>query len=150
MWGFIALIIIVAIAFGITLHEAFWGIIAFCVGLGIFLLISALFGYGIFAGAALIKKYNTPQAKAARKIKRKQAIADSVSGAGILLWVFSPLLSAVLAVLVATTIGKDPNNAELAKILGCIAFIIPLLFFFGGLVWFIRYARNLANKKPRK
>lgn len=150
MWGFIAFIIIVAIAFGVTLHEAFWGIIAFCVGLAVFLIICALFGYGIFAGNALIKKYNTPQAKAARKTKRKQALADSLSEAAVLLWIFSPLLSAVLAILVETTIGKDPNNAELATILGCIAFIVPLLFFFGGLVWFIRYARNLANKKPRK
>lgn len=150
MWGFIALIIIVAIAFSITLHEAFWGIVVFCVGLALFLVISALFGYGLFAGTALIKKYNTPQAKAARKINRKQALVDSLPGAVVLLWVFSPLLSAVLAVLVATTIGKDPNNAELANILGCIAFIVPLLFFFGGLVWFVRHARKLANKKPRK
>ena len=33
MWSFIALIIIVAIMFGITLHEAFWGIIGALVGL---------------------------------------------------------------------------------------------------------------------
>lgn len=150
MWGFIALIIIVAIAFGITLHEAFWGIIAFCVGLFIFLMVSALFGYGIFASTALIKKYNTPQTKTIRKVKRERALRDGVSEAVVILWVFLPLLAAILSVLIATTIGKDPNNAELTKILECVAIIVPFLLFLGGLVWFIRYARNLSNKKPRK
>lgn len=33
LWGFIALIIIVSIIFGVTLHEAFWGIIATIAGI---------------------------------------------------------------------------------------------------------------------
>ena len=41
MWGFIAFIILVAIIFGVSLHEAFWGIVAFA---GVVCLVSLAFG----------------------------------------------------------------------------------------------------------
>lgn len=50
IWGFIALIIIVAIMFGVTLHEAFWGIIA---AFGVLCAIG--WGFGTKSGKTFVK-----------------------------------------------------------------------------------------------
>lgn len=148
MWVFLALIIIVSIALGISLHDAFWGIIAFCAGGIILLIISALFGCGIFAGAALIKRYNTPQAKAVRKAKRKKAASEATeelySLAMVLLWVSLPILSCVLLVAISTVIREYAGIDWLASLIGALAFIVPIPILLGSLLW---YGRRLLNKK---
>lgn len=148
MWGFLALIIIVSIALGISLHDALWGIIAFCAGGIVLLIVSALFGYGIFAGAALIKRYNTPQAKAIRKIKRKRAASEAAEGlfsfAMVLLWVSLPILSCVLLAAISNVIREYAGIDWLASLIGALAVIVPILILIGILFW---YGRRLLNKK---
>ena len=50
MWGFIAFVIIISIMFGVTLHEAFWGIIAFS---GV--LCALGWGFGTESGKKFVK-----------------------------------------------------------------------------------------------
>jgi hypothetical protein len=151
MWGFLAFIIIVAIALGVTLQQAFWGIVTFCIGLVVFLIVSALFGYGVFTGAALIKKYNTPEAKAARKIKRRQALSDAAVTIVIFLWFASPWLAAILPSLIASTIGKDAQYESLAVVVENIVAIGCLTIFFCGILWAILFVRDMRRKnQPQK
>lgn len=145
MWGFLAFIIIVSIALGISLHDAFWGIIAFCAGGIALLIICALCGYGIFAGAARIKQYNTPQAKALRKAKRKKAIKDNLVDAGVLLWIMAPFGLGVLFACLSSTI--DPYDQPLKTIVASLTIIAPILFIIASVLFLIMCADSTPGKK---
>ena len=87
----LAFIALIAVIFGVTMHEAFWGIVAFC-ALGFLASVVVLF---IKAGATRIGNkiayLKTPQGKAEQK-KKAKSILNDIFEAFLVLCLFSPLI----------------------------------------------------------
>lgn len=101
MLDLLALVILLSIALGVSLHDAFWGIVAFSIGVTIlFILIIVLYICGIQLQISLYKAF-TPQARATRAAKRKKELKNDAFSALVFLWLASPLLIGVLLALLA-------------------------------------------------
>ena len=108
---------LVAVIFGVSMHEAFWGIMAF-IGGAILFAIAKLF---IEAYIERINKkiaYNkTPAGKAARKAKQQNIIGGLFSGIVVFL-LFAPLLIGIFI----TLVFKDfSSNYPLATLIISVA-----------------------------
>lgn len=121
MLEFLLFIAIIAVIFGVSMHQAFWGLIAF--------IVCAFFAYIVvlFIQAEVERKkrkqafYKTPEGQLVKQRKqelRKKDFMDDLSGALFLLVFFSPFL---LAILMLTTFKEFSENNLLATMIICIA-----------------------------
>lgn len=57
MWAFIGFVVLIAIIFGVTLHDAFWGIVTFIIG---FIIVCIAIN-ALDAGISWLSKPATPK-----------------------------------------------------------------------------------------
>lgn len=142
MLELLVLVILVAIAFGISLQSAFWGIVLFSIGLTILYILFGLGKIGFLVIGEKYRQWSAPEAKKARVAKRKQEVRDGLTGIVvfllIVLWVVSPV---AVYLLLKWLVGDLTFDYPLLVILIC---ALPLV---GGVFMFRRYALNLLAKK---
>lgn len=129
IWAFIGLIVLISIITGVSLHDAFWGIVAFAGGVTVFFVALAIIYYTSSAVAKKIKAANTPEGRKIRALKRHQRIADAKNDATIglmFLWAVSPLLIAVLLATTADSFTKDHPQVYLLAVAPFIAGLVSL------------------------
>lgn len=117
----LAFIALVAVIFGVSMHQAFWGIVAFVVGA----FIAAIATFYAKAKTEQLKErnafYKTRQGQLVKQRKqelKKRAFMDDLSSALFLLLFFSPFL---LATLMCTVFKEFSENNLLATMIICIA-----------------------------
>lgn len=131
MLEFLAVVALIAIAFGVSLQSAFWGIIAFVVGVIGVCIVLTFVDVGVSVIASRIRYNQTLAAKQAKQIKaakRKQAIKNGAIEGLAMLTVASPLLvGALLALTCPDFTDKYPIQtfmiAALPLIFGAVALI---------------------------
>lgn len=120
---FLILIILISIAFGVSLQSAFWGVVAFAVGAFVLFIVAGALGLGV---CALTTKLKTA--------KTRQKIGDTIEGLILFLLILLPFALGLLLVPLSN------GNTALALLLVALPFCAELF-------WFYRYAQKLLNKK---
>ena len=144
MLELLALVILVAIVLGISLQNAFWGIVLFSIGLTILYILFGLGKIGFLVIGEKYRQWSAPEAKKTRAVKRKQEVKDGLTGVVvfllIVLWIVSPV---VVYILLKWLVGDSTFDYPLLVILLC---AMPLV---GGVLMFRKYALNLLTKKKQ-
>lgn len=136
MFELLILIILISIVFGVSLHSAFWGLVAFSVGAIALYIVAAIVGLGASVIIDKFKQANTPKAKQIRRAKWSQKLSSVLEGILIFLLAIAPfILGALLASL---------SNGNLF-----VALILAALPFCAELFWLYKYAQKLLDKKQR-
>lgn len=128
----LAFIALVAIIFGVSMHQAFWGIIAFIVGCFI-LSVVVLF---IEAFATRTKK----KIDYLKSPKKQAEIKDKMKWRLIWLYVWVVILSPWIVAILLAVYLPEVTPDWLLIILAFLPFVI-------GLTWFIVYAKRLLKKE---
>ena len=144
IWATIGIIVLVSIIFGVSLQEAFWGIVTFVALLTLFFI-----ALGIIYSISLktiqkVKASNTPAGQKAKELKRQKRIIeaknDAMSGL-VFLWIVSPLL---IAVLLATTSNSFTVDHPL------LTFAIAAAPFFAGIIGLFIFGTKVKSGKEKK
>lgn len=134
MVEFLALVILVSIALGISLQNALWGIIAFIVGSVLVLILTSVLGLGGTFLFYKVKRSQTPQAKAARKQKFVNDLPGKLLGL-----LFAWPLIAILAFYFAIGTEEIENHIGIVLAIAFIPFVI-------GLIMFLVHVAGVVNK----
>ena len=132
MFEILILVILISIAFGVSLQSAFWGLVVFAVGAFLLFIVAGITGLGVSIIIEKAKQANTQKAKQARKARVKQKVNDAIEGILLFLLLILPFpLGVLLAVLTGGNI-----------IFAALPFCAELFFFY-------KYAQKLLDKKQR-
>lgn len=136
MWDLIAFIVLVAIIFGVSLHDAFIGIIVFILGFILFIILLILARLGFAIGHYKLRQLlyspqhvETEEEKAQRKIlkaeQRKKNIKSEIAGGLVALWLFSPW---ILVILLSTTFKEFSDKNSWVYIFALLPYLLPIGF----------------------
>lgn len=144
IWAIIGIIVLVSIIFGVSLHDAFWGIVIFVTLLTLFFIVLGIVFSISLKTIERIKASNTPEGRKAKELKRQKRIIeaknDAMSGL-VFLWIVSPFL---IAVLLATTSNSFTVDHPL------LTFAIAATPFFAGIIGLFIFGTKVKSGKEKR
>jgi len=117
----LAIVALVAIVFGVSMHDAFWGIIIFIVGIIVFVIAMLFLGYGLIVASEKIKRRMHPTEE--EKAKRKKARLSEIEGALLLIWLFSPW---AFVIIFSTVFKEFTEKHDWVLLFAFAPYIIPI------------------------
>lgn len=139
----LAFVALVAVIFGVSMHEAFWGIILFIVGAIFVSFLVCLAKAGMVRIGKKIEYLETPEGKKAQKKKMQEFCKDLFWGI-VILGFLSPLPCIVLA---EAILPKDtPMPAWVPFLIGMVPFMFSLCTV---IVLAFKQPKKRARKKTR-
>lgn len=140
IWELIGLVVLVSIALGVSLQDAFWGVTTFSIGITLlFVLVLVLSAFGSSIQSSSRNMF-TPKAKAARAKRRKEETKNGVFSGLVFLWLVSPLLIGVLLALLA-------NDFTLQHPI--LTFLIATVPFVAGCIAVLSISPKATKKRTR-
>lgn len=143
IWAIIGIIVLVSIIFGVSLHDAFWGIVVFAALLALFFIVLGIIFFISLKTIQKIKASNTPEGRKAKELKRQKRIIEAKNdamGGLVFLWIVSPLL---IAVLLATTSNSFTVEHPL------LTFVLAASPFFAGIIGLFLFGTKGQSGKER-
>ena len=118
----LAFIALIAIIFGVSMHEAFWGIIIFILGVVLFTVAVLMLGYGLLVAKDKAKRLLRPTEQ--EKAQRKKSLSSDIDGAILVIWLFSPW---VLIIILGTVFKDYTENNGWITYIAFAPYVIPIV-----------------------
>lgn len=132
MWTFIGFIVLIAIIFGVSLHDAFWGFIALVFGIVFAALLFMLGSAGLLVGKyKLLNIINRPKCietetkKMLKKEQRKKKIQTEIATGLLAIWLFTPFL---LVTIFSTVLKDYTEKNPWIYIFAFLPYLLPIGF----------------------
>ena len=148
----LGVIALIAIIFGVSMHEAFWGIASFIFGVILLSIVALFLVAGFCAGKNKMSQWvnkSRHRLTEKEKIQRKKAWQFDIGGTILLIWLFSPFM---LVVLFGTILKDFAEQNSWVIIVAFLPYILPLSLVLLG--WVSSEIRSIIHpqivKKSKK